>query len=172
MCQLAKQQSLGIPPSAVSLCAEGTKDKEPALTKQLFDDVAQALCLLCQEAEKKSVPMPPAVAAWWAEHKTMDARADDDLAKGLAPTPTCASFWDEHAAKESVSTQVTGINHLDAIRALEKAGYQVVRQGREVVLANGTRQILIPRDDPVNGFAMATIIKLAGLTEEEFRKLL
>jgi hypothetical protein len=39
-------------------------------------------------------------------------------------------------------------------------------------MTNGERIITIPRADPVNAFTMAGIIKDAGLTIEEFKKLL
>jgi predicted RNA binding protein YcfA (HicA-like mRNA interferase family) len=38
-----------------------------------------------------------------------------------------------------------GVNHLDAIRALEKAGFAVIRQGKHIVMSDGTRQVTLPR---------------------------
>jgi hypothetical protein len=171
LCQEAKRHALEIPPAVARWEAESTSGDVVPLNKQVFDDTAQMLCLLCREAEKKSVPLPPAVAAWWAEHKARDEQLED-LTKGLAPTPVYASFWEEHAAKESLMSELPGINHMDAIRALIKAGYRVLRQGKTIVMTDGTRQLLIPADDPVNGFAMANIIRIAGLKEAEFRALL
>jgi predicted RNA binding protein YcfA (HicA-like mRNA interferase family) len=68
--------------------------------------------------------------------------------------------------------KLPGINHLDAVRALEKAGFRLARQGKHIVMSNGSRIITLPRHDPVNAFTMGGIIKDAGLTIEEFRKLL
>jgi predicted RNA binding protein YcfA (HicA-like mRNA interferase family) len=68
--------------------------------------------------------------------------------------------------------KLPGVNHLDAVKALEKAGYTVARQGKHVVMTNGTRIITIPRHNPVNAFTMGGIVRDAGLTIEEFRKLL
>ena len=65
-----------------------------------------------------------------------------------------------------------GINHLDAVRALEKAGFGVVRQGKHIVMTNGVRILTIPRHNPVNALTMGGIVRDAGLTVEEFRKLL
>ncbi|HTK77888.1 MAG TPA: type II toxin-antitoxin system HicA family toxin [Gemmataceae bacterium] len=65
-----------------------------------------------------------------------------------------------------------GVNHLNAIRALEKAGFRVVRQGKHVVLSDGVRILTIPRHNPVNAYTMARIIRLAGLSDEAFAKLL
>ncbi|WP_420130310.1 type II toxin-antitoxin system HicA family toxin [Longimicrobium sp.] len=68
--------------------------------------------------------------------------------------------------------QDSGINHLDAIRALEKAGFGIVRQGNHVVMSNGDRIVVIPRNNPVNAFTMGGIARDAGLTPEQFRDLL
>ena len=55
-----------------------------------------------------------------------------------------------------------GINHLHAVRALEKLGYIVARQGKHIVMTNGTRIITIPRHNPVNAFTMGGIVRDAG----------
>ena len=68
--------------------------------------------------------------------------------------------------------KLPGINHLDAVRALEKAGFGIVRQGKHVVMTDGMRILTIPRHDPVNALTMGGIVRDAGLTVEEFRKLL
>lgn len=67
---------------------------------------------------------------------------------------------------------IPGVNHLDAVRALQKAGFQIIRQGKHIVMSNGTRQVVIPRHNPIKAFTMGGIIRDAGLTVEEFRKLL
>jgi predicted RNA binding protein YcfA (HicA-like mRNA interferase family) len=68
--------------------------------------------------------------------------------------------------------KIPGVNHLDAIRALEKAGFSVVRQGKHVVMSNGTRILTIPRHNPVNAYTLGGIVNDAGLTVEQFRDLL
>jgi predicted RNA binding protein YcfA (HicA-like mRNA interferase family) len=68
--------------------------------------------------------------------------------------------------------KLPGVNHLQAIRALEKAGFRVVREGKHTVLSDGTRILTLPRHNPVNAFTMGGIVKDAGLSIEEFRKLL
>ena len=67
---------------------------------------------------------------------------------------------------------VSGIPHLRAVRALEKAGFRVVRQGKHIVMTDGEHVVTIPRHDPVNANTMAVIVRGAGLTPEEFRRLL
>ena len=68
--------------------------------------------------------------------------------------------------------KVPGVNHLDALRALEEAGFGVVRQGKHIVMTDGVRILTIPRHNPVNAYTMGGIVRDAGLTIEEFRKLL
>ena len=68
--------------------------------------------------------------------------------------------------------RLPGVNHLVAVRALRKAGFRIARQGKHVVMTDGTRIVTIPRHNPVNAFAMGGIVRDAGLTVEEFRKLL
>ncbi len=46
--------------------------------------------------------------------------------------------------------RLPGVNHLAAVRALEKAGFRVVREGKHVVMSSGTRFVTIPRHNPVN----------------------
>lgn len=65
-----------------------------------------------------------------------------------------------------------GVNHLRAVRALEKAGFRVIRQGKHIVMSNGVRFITVPRNNPINSFTMGGIIRDAGLTVEEFQNLL
>ncbi len=67
---------------------------------------------------------------------------------------------------------IAGVPHLRAVRALERAGFRLVRQGKHVVMTDGKRIVTIPRHDPVNANTMAVIVRGAGLTPEEFRKLL
>jgi len=58
------------------------------------------------------------------------------------------------------------------VRALQKAGFRVVRQSKHIVMSDGTRILTIPRHDPVNAFTLGGIVRDAGLTPEEFRNLL
>ena len=58
------------------------------------------------------------------------------------------------------------------VDVLEKAGFRVIRQGKHIVMSDGTRQVTIPRGNPIKAFTMGGIVRDAGLTPEEFRKLL
>lgn len=68
--------------------------------------------------------------------------------------------------------KIAGVNHLIAVRALEKAGFRIARQGKHIVMTDGTRIVTVPRHNPVNAFTMGGIARDAGLTVEQFRKLL
>lgn len=68
--------------------------------------------------------------------------------------------------------KIPGINHLLAVRAFEKAGFAVVRQGKHVVMSDGSRILTVPRHNPINAYTMGGIVRDAGLSEDEFRALL
>ena len=68
--------------------------------------------------------------------------------------------------------KLPGVNHRAAVRALEKAGFRIMRQGKHVVMSDGARFLTIPRHNPVNAITMAGIVRDAGLTIEKFKKLL
>ena len=68
--------------------------------------------------------------------------------------------------------KIPGVNHRDAVRALEKAGFRVARQGRHVVMTDGSRILTIPRHNPVNAYTMGGIVRDAGLSEQQFRDFL
>ena len=68
--------------------------------------------------------------------------------------------------------KLSGIPHKKAIRALDNAGFRVLRQGKHVVMSDGTRILTIARGNPINAYTMGGIVRDAGLTIDEFRKLL
>lgn len=69
-------------------------------------------------------------------------------------------------------SKIPGVNHLDAVRALQKAGFAIARQGKHIVMSNGARILTIPRHNPVNAFTLGGIVRDAGLSVEQFRDLL
>jgi predicted RNA binding protein YcfA (HicA-like mRNA interferase family) len=58
------------------------------------------------------------------------------------------------------------------VRAFEKAGFRIIRQGKHIVMSNGERLVTIPRHNPIKSFTMGGIVQDAGLSVEEFRALL
>ena len=69
--------------------------------------------------------------------------------------------------------KIPGVNHLRAVKALEKAGFRILRQGKKhIVISDGIRFLTIPRNNPVNAYTMGGIVRDAGLTVDEFKNLL
>ena len=68
--------------------------------------------------------------------------------------------------------RIPGISHRRAVRALKKAGFKVVREGKHTVMSDSSRILTIPRANPINALTMGGIAKDAGLTPEKFKELL
>ena len=68
--------------------------------------------------------------------------------------------------------KIPGVNHRNAVRALKKAGFQVIRESKHIIMSDGVRILTIPRAHPINAYTMGGIVKDAGLTVEDFKKLL
>ena len=68
--------------------------------------------------------------------------------------------------------KLAGIQHQRAVKAFEKAGFRVVREGKHISMVKEDRIIIVPRNNPINAFTMGGIIRDAGLTIEQFKKLL
>lgn len=68
--------------------------------------------------------------------------------------------------------KLPGINHQRAVKAFKKAGFRIAKESKHITMTDGERIITIPRANPVDAFTMAGIVKDAGLTIEEFKKLL
>ena len=59
-----------------------------------------------------------------------------------------------------------------AVRAFKKAGFWISRQGKHITMTDGKRIVTIPRANPVDAITMGGIAKDAGISTEEFKKLL
>ena len=44
--------------------------------------------------------------------------------------------------------KIPGVPHLQVVRALEKAGFKVAREGKHIVMSNGRRILTIPATIP------------------------
>ena len=67
--------------------------------------------------------------------------------------------------------KLPGVNHLRAVKALEKAGFHIDRQGKHIFLSKGPLRVVGPRNNPVDAYTMAAIVRDAGLTIDEFKQL-
>jgi len=45
------------------------------------------------------------------------------------------------------------------VRALEKAGFQVDRQSKHIFMSKGGVKVVVPRNNPVDGYTMAAIVR-------------
>ncbi|MBF0566298.1 MAG: type II toxin-antitoxin system HicA family toxin [Nitrospirae bacterium] len=68
--------------------------------------------------------------------------------------------------------KLSGINHLRAVKAFMKIGYRIKREGKHVIITNGSKIITIPRHNPINAVTMGFIVEDAGLTIDKFKELL
>lgn len=50
--------------------------------------------------------------------------------------------------------KILGVNHVDAVRALEKADFRIERQSKHIVMTDGARIVTILRENPVSSFTM------------------
>lgn len=68
--------------------------------------------------------------------------------------------------------KLPGISHLQAIKAFQRIGFDIVRQSGHVIMSDGLTTLVIPRANPLNAYIMFSLVKAAGLTVDQFRKLL
>jgi predicted RNA binding protein YcfA (HicA-like mRNA interferase family) len=68
--------------------------------------------------------------------------------------------------------KLPGVNHLRAVKALERAGFRIDRQGKHIFMSKGPLKAVIPRHNPVDAYTMAAIVRDAGMTIEQFKELL
>ncbi len=73
---------------------------------------------------------------------------------------------------KNTNPEIRSIDHLTAVAALEDAGFWVLREGVHIIMTNGQRILTIPIDDPVNVLTLEGIVRDAGLSPEEFHRLL
>ncbi len=68
--------------------------------------------------------------------------------------------------------KLSGIGQKDAVRVFQKLGFRIARESGKIVMSNGQIRLSKPCHNPSNAITMGAIAKDAGLTPEEFRKLL
>ncbi|MBF8277159.1 MAG: hypothetical protein HW390_2232 [Candidatus Brocadiaceae bacterium] len=68
--------------------------------------------------------------------------------------------------------KLPGVNHQRAVKAFEKAGFRIARQGKHITMTNGERIITIPRANPIDDYTMSGIIRDAGISIDKFKALL
>jgi hypothetical protein len=71
-----------------------------------------------------------------------------------------------------VMPKLAGVGHQDAVRVFGKLGSRISRQSGHSITSNGETRLSIPRANPVDPYTMGAIARDAGLTPDEFRRLL
>ena len=68
----------------------------------------------------------------------------------------------------------TDVSSERCVKALLKVGFWMSksRGHKHIGMTNGTRKITVPRHSRLNPYTLKGIIKDAGLTDEEFKKLI
>jgi predicted RNA binding protein YcfA (HicA-like mRNA interferase family) len=66
----------------------------------------------------------------------------------------------------------TDLSSERVVNALSKVGFRIIRQGKHIGMSNGIHHLTIPRHKRINPYTIRAIIKDAGLTDEEFKKLI
>jgi len=66
----------------------------------------------------------------------------------------------------------TDISAERAVRAFSKAGFRIVTRGKHLGMSDGSHRITLPEHKRLNPYTLRAIIKDAGLTDEEFKKLI
>ncbi|MBI4198737.1 MAG: type II toxin-antitoxin system HicA family toxin [Chloroflexi bacterium] len=70
--------------------------------------------------------------------------------------------------------RVPDLSHQRVVRALERAGFVVVRQGKHISMYSEQREVMaiIPRHNPVKRTTLNAILKEIGMSVEEFVEFL
>ncbi len=66
----------------------------------------------------------------------------------------------------------TDISSERAVNAFSKAGFRIIKQGKHIGMSDGKRRITIPRHKRINPYTLKSIIRDAGLSDEEFKELI
>jgi predicted RNA binding protein YcfA (HicA-like mRNA interferase family) len=68
--------------------------------------------------------------------------------------------------------KLPGVSQKDAVRVFQKIGFRIARKSGHIIMSNGEIRLTIPRHNPINALTMGAIAKDAGLSPDDFRKLL
>lgn len=58
------------------------------------------------------------------------------------------------------------------VRAFERGGFWILREGKHIGMSDGRRKLTIPRHPRLNPYTLKGIIRDSGLTDDEFEALL
>ena len=66
----------------------------------------------------------------------------------------------------------TDLSSERVVNALSEVGFKVIKEGKHIGMSDGVHRVTIPRHRRINPYTLKGIIKDAGLSDEEFKKLI
>ena len=66
----------------------------------------------------------------------------------------------------------TDLSSERVVRAFTKVGFRVVTKGKHIGMSDGTHRITIPEHKRLNPYTLKSIIKDAGIMDEQFKDLI
>lgn len=66
----------------------------------------------------------------------------------------------------------TDVSSERAVNVFKKVGFWILGGSKHIGMTDGSRKIIIPRHRRLNPYTLKAIIRDAGLTDDEFKKLL
>ncbi len=71
-------------------------------------------------------------------------------------------------------TRVPELSQRRIVRALQRAGFRVVRQGKHIAMYSEERNVMaiVPRHSPVKRSTLAELLKQVEMTPQEFQTFL
>ncbi len=66
----------------------------------------------------------------------------------------------------------TDLSSERVVRVLSKVGFKVIKEGKHIGMSDGSRHLTIPRHSRINPYTLRGIIKDAGISDEEFKRLI
>lgn len=65
----------------------------------------------------------------------------------------------------------TDVSAERAVRAFSKAGFKIITRGKHIGMSDGIHRITVPDHKRLNPYTLKSIIKDAGLTDDQFKAL-
>jgi predicted RNA binding protein YcfA (HicA-like mRNA interferase family) len=69
-------------------------------------------------------------------------------------------------------TKLPQLSHERLVRALERHGFRILRQGKHISMTDGRSIVIIPRQHVIKPGTLRHILDAAGLGVEELKELL
>lgn len=69
-------------------------------------------------------------------------------------------------------TQLPQVSHERVVRALKRAGFYIIREGRHISMTDDKHIVIIPRQHVIKPGTLKQILDAAEISSERFRELL